>query len=397
MPWSSPSPGAWRPAARAGAATPGLGRLFSWGNATLGGILALGAWAVVVTALIIKGPGGAAADTSGGATRLAVLPFENRGAPEDAYVVDGITDQVRGKLMGLGGFQITARTSSDQYRGSTKSPQVIGKELGVDYLLTSTVTWIKSGAGKGRLQVVPELINVKTGAATWQQSFDGDATDVFEVQGTIATKVAGALGVALGAREQEQLAERPTKNLAAYDLYLKGKALTGNDPATLRQAAGFYEQAVALDSTFTEAWAQLSGVLSNIYFNSTPDPAVGNRSRIAAERARALQPDGSLVHYAMSRYQYLVANDIASAATEADLALRIAPNDVTILRQAASLEAPSAAGTTPCVISSRPASSTPDPSASGSISGSPSPSCTARKRRSTSATRSWPSHPATSR
>jgi len=321
---------------RAGAATPGLARLFTWGNATLGGVLALGTWALVVTALIIKGPGGSA--PTGGATRLAVLPFENRGAREDAYIVDGITDQVRGKLMNLGGFQITARTSSDQYRGSTKPPQEIGKELGVDYLLTSTVTWIKAGAGNGRLQVVPELINVKTGAATWQQSFDGDVTDVFQVQGTIATQVAGALGVALGTREQEQLAERPTKNLAAYDLYLKGKALTGNDPATLRQAAGFYEQAVALDSTFTEAWALLSAALSNIYFNSTPDPAVGGRARIAADRARALQPDGSLVHYAMSRYQYLVANDVASAATESDLALRIAPNDVTNLRLSATLE-----------------------------------------------------------
>src|ERR1041385_7374316 len=238
---------------RAGAATQGLARLFTWRNATLGGVLAIGSWALVVTGLIIYGPGGAGA--GGGAVRLAVLPFENRGVPEDAYIVDGITDQVRGKLMSLGGFQITARTSSDQYRDSKKSPQEIGKELGVDYLLTSTVTWIKAGTGKGRLQVVPELIKVRTGTGAWQQSFDADITDVFEVQGTIATQVAGALGVALGAREKGQLAERPTRHLAAYDLYLKGKALTGNDPATLRQAAGFYEEAVALDSTFTEAWA----------------------------------------------------------------------------------------------------------------------------------------------
>jgi serine/threonine-protein kinase len=319
---------------RAGAVMPGIARFFTWRNATAGGVLALGTWAIVVTGMIIKGPGGAAA---GGAVRLAVLPFENRGAPEDAYIVDGITDQVRGKLMGLGGFQVTARTSSDQYRDSKKSPQDIGKELGVDYLLTSTVTWVRTG-GKGRLQVAPELINVKTGAGAWQQSFDADLTDVFQVQGTIATQVAGALGVALGTREQEQLAERPTKNLAAYDLYLKAKALTSNDPATLRQAAGIYEQAVALDSTFTEAWALLSSVLSNLYFNATPDPAVGSRAKATAERAQRLQPDGVLVHFAMSRYQYLVANDLASAATEATLALRIAPNDVTILRLAATLE-----------------------------------------------------------
>jgi serine/threonine-protein kinase len=322
---------------RAGAATPGFARLFTWRNATLGGVLAMGSWALVVTGLIIYGPGGAGA--VGGAVRLAVLPFENRGAAEDAYVVDGITDQVRGKLMGLPGFQITARTSSDQYRDSKKSPQEIGKELGVDYLLTSTVTWIKAGAGKGRLQVVPELIKVRTGAGAWQQSFDADITDVFEVQGTIATQVAGALGVALGAREKEQLAERPTKNLAAYDLYLKGKALTGNDPATLRQTAGFYEQAVALDSTFVEAWALLSSTLSNLYFNSTPNPDIGTRARVAAERVKALQPDGSLGHFAMSRYLYLVGNDLANAETEATVGLRIAPNDVNNLRWASNLEA----------------------------------------------------------
>jgi TolB-like protein/tRNA A-37 threonylcarbamoyl transferase component Bud32 len=320
---------------RSGAATSGIGRLFTWRNATLGGVLATGSWALVVTALIIKGPGG---DGSGG-VRLAVLPFENRGAPEDGYIVDGITDQVRGKLMALPGFQITARTSSDQYRGTTKSPQVIGKELGVDYLLTSTVTWIRSGAGKGRLQVVPEVIKVKTGAGAWQQSFDADLTDVFQVQSTIATQVAGALGVALGAKEQEQLAERPTKNLAAYDLYLKGRALTSNDPATLRQAAGFYEQAVALDSTFTEAWAQGSSKLSNLYFNSTPDPVVGERARVAAERAVALQPDGFLGHYALSRYKYLVRNDLEGAVSEATIALRISPNDADNLRWSANLEA----------------------------------------------------------
>ena len=155
--------------------------------------------------------------------RLAVLPFENRGTAEDAYFVDGIADQVRGKLTGLGGFQVTARTSSDQYRASKKPPQEIGKELGVDYLLTSTVAWPSTGAGKGRVQVSPELIDVRTGASKWQQSFDADVTDVFQVQSTIATQVAGALGVALGGKEQQQLAERPTKNLAAYDVYLKGE------------------------------------------------------------------------------------------------------------------------------------------------------------------------------
>jgi len=320
---------------RAGAATAGLARLFTWRNATLGGVLALGSWALVVTALIIKGPGGAGSD---GAIRLAVLPFENRGTPEDAYFVDGIADQVRGKLTGLGGFQVTARTSSDQYRGSKKPLQTIGKELGVDYLLAATVAWAREAGGKGRVQVSPELIDVRTGASRWQQSFDGDVADVFQVQSGIATQVAGALGVALGGKEQQQLAERPTKNLGAYDLYLKAGALTGNDPATRRQAAGLYEQAVALDSTFTLAWAGLAGALSGLYFNGTPDPVVGSRARLAAERALTLDPKGAAGHAALARYYLLVAKSPIQAGDQVTQALAATPNDPALLATAGSTE-----------------------------------------------------------
>ena len=320
---------------RNGVAIPGLLQRFTWKNAILGGALALGAWAVVVTGLVMSAPGGAG---SGGTLRLAVLPFENRGTAEDAYFVDGIADQVRGKLTGLGGFQVTARTSSDQYRQTTKSPQTIGKELGVDYLLGATVVWAKTGDGKGRVQVSPELIDVRTGASKWQQSFDASVTDVFQVQGSIATQVAGALGVALGGQEQQQLAERPTDNLAAYDLYLKGQALTGNDPATRRQAAGFYDQAVALDSSFTLAWAGLSTALSGLYFNGTPDPGVGSRARLAAERALALDPKSAAGHAALARYYLLVAKSPVQANEQMTQALVITPNDPDLLSAAGATE-----------------------------------------------------------
>jgi TolB-like protein/tetratricopeptide (TPR) repeat protein len=320
---------------RAGAATSGIASLFTWRNATLGGVLALGTWALVVTALIIRGPGGG---VSSGAIRLAVLPFENRGTADDAYFVDGIADQVRGKLTGLGDFQVTARASSDQYRDTKKPLQEIGKELGVDYLLAATVTWAKAGAGKGRVQVSPELIDVRTGASKWQQSFDGDVTDVFQVQTTIAAQVASALGVALGGTEQQQLAERPTENLAAYDVYLKAEALTSSDPATRRQAAGLYEQAVALDSTFTLAWAGLGSALGALYFNGTPDPVVGSRARLAAERAMALDPKGAAGHAALARYFLNVAKSPLQAEEQMALALRATPNDAKLLSLASGIE-----------------------------------------------------------
>jgi serine/threonine-protein kinase len=318
----------------AGGAVTGLASQLTWKNAALGGLAALALWAVVATVLVFRGPAGA----SGGVVRLAVLPFENRGAAEDAYFVDGITDQVRGKLMSLAGFQVIARTSSDAYKGSTKPPQEIGRELGVQYLLTSTAVWIKDAAGKGRVRVTPELINVRTGAGTWTQSFDAELTDIFKVQGDIATQVAGALNVALAPKEKQELAERPTDNLAAYDLFLRAQAVQGGDPATLRQGISLYEQAVALDSGFVEAWSDMAVSLARLYFNGTPSPELAARTRRAVERLEALAPGSVPTLTASARYKYLIAVDIPGAVADGMAAIRLAPNDATVLSLASQVE-----------------------------------------------------------
>ena len=171
----------------------------------------------------------AAARTSGGEAggvkRVAVLPFENLGAPEDDYFADGIADEVRGKLTSLPGVEVIARGSSTPYKKTTKTPKQIAQELDVKYLLTATVRWQK-GAGASRVHVSPELVEVRESgapASRWQQPFDAALTDVFQVQSDIASRVAQALGVALGAGEEKRLSEKPTQNLAAYDAFLKGE------------------------------------------------------------------------------------------------------------------------------------------------------------------------------
>src|SRR6185369_6799485 len=200
-----------------------------------------------------------------GPKRVAVLPFENLGDSADAYFADGMTDEVRGKLSHVAGLAVIARTSSNEYRKTTKLPQQVARELGADYLLTATVRWEKVAGGPSRVRVSPELIRVEPGAAPttkWQQGFDASLTDVFQVQADIAMKVASALNAALGDSARHDLAAKPTANLAAYDAYLKGEAasqaMAVGDPASLRRAIGFYEQAVALDSAFVPAWAQLA-------------------------------------------------------------------------------------------------------------------------------------------
>jgi tetratricopeptide (TPR) repeat protein len=144
--------------------------------------------------------------------------------------------------------------------------------------------------------------------------------------------------VALGGDERRKLAERPTSNLAAWDLYLKGEALTANDPATLRQAAGYFDQAAALDTTFADAWASLASSLSNLYYNGTPDPEVAGQARDAAERALAIHPDGSGPHAAMARYLMAVEKDPMRAEEQMTLALKASTNDPKVLTAAASLE-----------------------------------------------------------
>ena len=240
--------------------------------------------------------------------RLAVLPFENLGAPEDDYFADGIADEVRGKLTSLPGLQVIARGSSTPYKKTTKTPRQIARELNVSYLLTATLRWEKV-AGGSRVHVTPELVDVTRPDAPiskWQQPFDAALTDVFQVQSNIATRVAQALGVALGAGEEKRLSERPTQNLAAYDAFLRGeeasKGLAAADPPSLRRAIAHYDQAVALDPGFAQAWAQLSRAHSFHYANSVPTPAEREQARAAAERALALAPGLPAAHLALGDY-----------------------------------------------------------------------------------------------
>ena len=191
-----------------------------------------------------------------------MLPFENLGAAEDEYFADGVTDEVRGKLAALPGLQVIARSSSGEYKKTTKSPQEIGRELGVDYLLTGTVRWEKGGRRQSRVQVSPELIQVATAATTWQQPFDAALTDVFQVQADIAGRVAQALDVALGRRAEADAggaADREPAGLRRVP-QRRGSAqgLGGRRSARAPPGVGYYEQAVALDSTFVQAWVQLS-------------------------------------------------------------------------------------------------------------------------------------------
>jgi TolB-like protein/tetratricopeptide (TPR) repeat protein len=268
--------------------------------------------------------------------RVAVLPFENLGAAEDDYFADGITDEIRGKLTSLPGVEVIARGSSTPYKKTRKTSSQIAQELGVGYLLTATVRFEKSGGGS-RVHVTPELVEVKkAGAPTakWQQPFDAAMTDVFQVQSDIASRVAQALGVALAAGEEKRLSEKPAQNLAAYNAYLKGEEIwnsTGDDPPSTRKSLGYYEQALALDPAFFQAWARVSDANSILYTISTPTPALAERARQAAEKAIALAPNRPEGYLAFGRYERLVSQDFHRALEEYAKGQRVAPGNADLL------------------------------------------------------------------
>ncbi len=160
-------------------------------------------------------------------------------------------------------------------------------------------------------------------------------TDVFKVQAEVATQVAEELGVALADSTRRGLAARPTRNLQAYDLFLRaeaaGMAAGRSDPTSLRNAIALYERAVALDSSFAPAWAQLTTARIFLFNNSTPTPELKRQARAALERARALAPREALTLTAMLNYYRYFEEDAEAALREIRAALERNPKDPRLL------------------------------------------------------------------
>ncbi len=275
-----------------------------------------------------------------GAARLAVLPFDNLGDSADAYFADGVTDAVRGKLTSLPGLEVIGSASSGQYRHTTKLPRQIAQELGVRYLLLGKVRWAKGPGGASRVQVSPELIDASTAADKWAQPFDAPLTDVFQVQGDIASKVARALQVALTPAAEQTLAARPTNDLAAYDAYLRGLDLrsSGSAPAILRRSISAFQEAIVHDSTFAVAWAALGSGYAVLYSNAFPTAAVADSADRATARALLLAPDLPDAHASRATYLRSVLSDNGRAMVEAEAGLARSPNNALLLRAAARAE-----------------------------------------------------------
>jgi DNA-binding SARP family transcriptional activator/TolB-like protein/tetratricopeptide (TPR) repeat protein len=264
-----------------------------------------------------------------GRKMLAVLPFENRGAAADEYFADGLSEAIATRLGSIQRLGVIAWPSASQYKETSKSPQEIGRELGVQYILQGSVRWEKT-PGVNRVRVSPSLIRVSDAAQLWADQYDTTMSGVFAVQTTLATRVAGALDLALADAERRLLEARPTANLQAYDAYLRGRELVDRewDPANARAAVDLWQRAVAVDSNFAlaHAWLSIGYVFLHFnYMDRSPDQLT--HAKAALDRALRLDSDLPESHFALGFYYYSVVGDNGRALQEYLQARRLRPND----------------------------------------------------------------------
>jgi len=219
---------------------------------------------------------------------VAVLYFENlSGAKEDEYLRDGITEDVITELSKIRGLNIFSRPTVLAFRDKQVTPAQVGQQLGAAFVLTGTLR--RSGA---RLRINAQLVDTHTDFPLWSDRFDREMKDVFEVQDEMARRIAEALRVTLSPEELEALAVKPTENLQAYDLYLRGKRYARRQTRQdLEFALQMFENAVAIDPSFALAYAASANACAMFFCNYSRDQVWVERAREASGKAVALRWD----------------------------------------------------------------------------------------------------------
>ena len=252
-----------------------------------------------------------AGDGRQSAKSVAVLYFENlSGAKDDEYFRDGITEDIITELSKIKGLNIFSRPTVLAYRDKQVTPAQIGQQLKAAYVLAGSLR--RSG---NRLRINAQLVDTNTDFPTWSERYDREMKDVFEVQDEIASKIAQALRITLTPQEQEAIAAKPTDNLQAYDLYLRGKSYARRlQRQDLEFALQMFSNAVILDPNFALAYAAIANVCAQNHYNYGRDPVWMDRAMKASETAVVLRPDlpevqvaQAWILYASGKYEEAVA------------------------------------------------------------------------------------------
>ncbi len=264
---------------------------------------------------------------------IAVLPFENLSAnQENAFFADGVQDEILTNLVKIADLKVISRTSVAQYRNNAaRNLREIGKALGVAHLLEGSVQ-----RAANRVRVNAQLVDARNDAHLWAQTYDRDLADVFAIQSEIAKTIADQLQAKLSPKEDAAVREKPTTDMAAYDLYLRALEIERNRASSIgsggvegaKREVDLLDQAVSRDPAFVSALCKLATTHLYLYWlNADHTPARLDLARKALEAAGRLQPDSGEVHLTRALFYYWGNRDYASASAELVLARRSLPND----------------------------------------------------------------------
>src|SRR5262249_44897868 len=221
---------------------------------------------------------------------IAVLPFQNMsGDPEQEYFADGMVEEIITALSRIRWLFVIARNSSFTYKGQSADVKQVGRELGVRYVLEGSVR-----KGSGRVRITAQLIETETGTHLWADRFDGSLEEVFDLQDQVATAVAGVIEPALQAAEARRATRRPTADLTAYDLYLRGvatfHALTRD---SIREALDLLDEAIRRDTQYGPALAFAAICHMRLVWDGWSENPDDDRTAAIDLAQRALEVAGS--------------------------------------------------------------------------------------------------------
>ncbi len=278
------------------------------------------------------------------AKSIAVLPFENLSNDEtNAYFASGMRDLILAKLSGLADLKVISRTSSMQYASRPTDLRTVGRELGAATILEGSVQ--KQGK---QVLITVQLIDARSDTHLWAQSYMRKLDDIFGVEGEMAATIAAELRAELSPAESRFLATAPTRNPAAYDLFLRAeyffeRAMVDFDTSDWRAAVPLYKQAIQEDPTFALAFAKLAYTESALSLDDNEGPRIEQLERDArahAGRALALAPNLPAAHVALGYCEYherqkrhpFGPGAFDAAVKAFDAALKLSPNDADALQ-----------------------------------------------------------------
>ena len=292
---------------------------------------ALALLALVVVIVLLARGSGAGSPSPDGRPTLAVLPFENIGAPENEYFADGITEEMTSRLAEISALSVTSRTSTLRYKGTTRSLREIGADLGVEYVLEGTVRTDRSPDGTGQVRVTPQLIRVRDDSHLWTDRYTASLApgEIFAVQAEIAEQVAMALNVTLLGSERIALRDVPTSDPEAHDAYLLGRFHWNKRGAeNLQLAARHFGRAIELDPDFAEAYTGLADTYALYGYYAVPGVTRAEayaRAETAARRAIALDSALAAAHASLGNILTYGAWDWEGAEREFRRAIALDP------------------------------------------------------------------------